>query len=366
LIFFFYVVSLPVFGNTADDPFILVIDPGHGGVDPGALGKNSKEKTVNFAVAMLVGEYIENEHPDVKIVYTRKTDVKIELRDRTSIANNAKANLFISIHSNASENHSRKGSEVYILGLHRTEDNLRVAKRENDVILLEKDYKQKYQGFDPKSSESNIIYELMQNNHLKQSYHLASLIQKELVGTAKRKNNEVRQAGFWVLVGASMPAVLVELDYISNPESEQFISSKAGQEKLARAIANAFSEYKKSYDDTKKKTTSSSQKTETEVADSSSKVSSSSPISSQTPTSAQQKQLVYKVQIFAILDKLPANSRQFKGYKTDYYVENNLYKYTYGESSDWDEISRIRKSLLKDFKDAFIVKFVNGVKTPIK
>lgn len=354
-------VVLSAFANNPVQDFILVIDAGHGGKDPGAIGKKSKEKDINLAVSMLASNYIAKEHPDVKIVYTRNKDTKIELKNRTNIANKSNANLFISIHSNASNNHSISGTEVYILGLHRSKENLSVAQRENSVILLEDNYEEKYRGYDPELPEFHIIYELMQEKYMQQSLHFATMVQKELVQTAKRKNNGVKQAGFWVLVGASMPAILIELDYISNSESEKFLASKTGQEKMARAIANAFGEYKKEWDVKKKRNTTSSEiKKPKESKDKSNEKKVDDNVT-ETNTG-----IVYKVQILASKNKLPENSRRLKGYNASFYLENNLYKYTYGESSNWNEIIQIRKSLLKDFKDAFIIKFENGVKKPVK
>jgi N-acetylmuramoyl-L-alanine amidase len=357
LFLFLFIGILPVWGDGAADPFVLVIDPGHGGSDPGAQGEQANEKDINLAVAKLAGYYISREHPDVKIIYTRRKDVKIGLKQRTDMANRSKANLFISIHSNSNEKNSFSGAEVYILGLHRTEANLKVAQRENNVILLEDDYKQTYEGFDPQSAESYIIFELMQNHYQKQSLQLATLIQKELTTTAQRKDNGVRQAGFWVLVGASMPSVLVELDYISNKTTEKFLSDPDGQAKLARSISNAFSEYKKDYDTKRKQVT--------KVASSGEEIQANTQKTVSVAT-APAKEIIYKVQILTASTKLPAGSRFFKGHKTDFYIENNTYKYTCGESSDYNEIVRMRQSLLKDFKDAFIVKFENGIKTPNK
>jgi N-acetylmuramoyl-L-alanine amidase len=349
LLLSFISIALPVYADNTTKDFVLVIDAGHGGNDPGAVGKKSKEKNINLAVSMLASNYILKEHPEVKIVYTRNNDIKVELKNRTNIANKANANLFISIHSNASSKRTIFGAEVYILDLHRTNENLAVAQRENSAILLEDNYREEYQGYDPKLPEFRVIYELMQEKYMQQSLHFATMVQKELTQTAKRKNNGVKQAGFWVLVGAGMPAILVELDYISNSESEKFLMSKTGQEKLARAIANAFSEYKKEWDAKKNRTTENVDKKN---------VNTVSP--------ATNKKIVYKVQILASAKKLPKDSPLFKGHKIDYYIENKLYKYTCGESSEWDEIARIRKSLLKDFKDAFIIKYENGVKKLIK
>ena len=359
LLSFFFLLSTitPVFADDSEATFVLVIDPGHGGKDPGAVGRTAKEKDINLAVSTLAGNYIANEHQDVKIIYTRKKDTFVELKDRTNIANKANANLFISVHANASKTKSTSGAEVFILGNHRTKDNLEVAKRENSVILQEADYEQKYEGFDPNSAESYIIFELMQNNYIEQSLNFASMVQKELVKTAKRKDRGVKQAGFWVLVGAAMPRILIELDFISNTEAEKYISSKNGQEKMARAIADAFSKYKSEYDH-RNGSVASEDATKKETINEIEQEEKIEEIVNNT--------LIYKVQILASPKKLPANSPELKKYKTDFYFENNLYKYTYGESSDWNEISKIRKSLSKDFKDAFIVTFRNGVKVPNK
>jgi N-acetylmuramoyl-L-alanine amidase len=346
LSFALFAATLSAWASPSGDSFVLVLDAGHGGHDPGAAGKHAREKDVNLSVTKLTGEYIAQEHPDVKIIYTRKNDVFIGLNKRAQIANKAKANLFISIHSNSVKSASTYGAAVYILGLHRTQDNLEVAKRENSVILLEDNYKETYQNFDPNSSESYIIFELMQNRYLKQSWQLAEIIQKKLVSTAKRKDMGVRQAGFCVLRETSMPSILIELEFISNSEGEKFLSSRQGQEKLARAIADGFSAYKKEHDANKKQVEADRNKPKP---------------TKETPKAPSQG-LVYKVQIMSFDKKMPVNAGCFKGYAVDYYVENNTYKYTYGESSDWNEINRIRKSLQKDFKDAFVVKFQDGVR----
>jgi len=351
----------PVFADDSEATFVLVIDPGHGGKDPGAVGKTAKEKDINLAVSTLAGNYIANEHKDVKVVYTRKKDVFIELKERTKIANKANANLFISVHANASKTKTTSGAEVFILGNDKTKANLEVAKRENSVILQEDDYKEKYENFDPNSAESYIIFELIQNKHIEQSLNFASMVQKELVKTAKRKDRGVKQAGFWVLVGAAMPCILVELDFISNIEAEKYISGKNGQEKMARAIANAFTKYKSEYD--RKNGGATSQNTTRKEEDNDETVKEEK---IQNEIASVDNTLIYKVQILASSKKLSANASELKKYQADFYFENNMYKYTYGESSDWNEISKIRKSLLKDFKDAFIVTFKNGVKVPNK
>ncbi len=226
-------------------PFTLVIDAGHGGKDPGAIGKVSKEKDINLKVALALGKLVEENMKDVKVVYTRKTDVFVELDQRAHIANQNKADLFISIHTNASAgNKTVKGTETYTLGMHRAASNLEVAKRENSAIMLEKNYEERYEGFDPKSSESYIIFELMQDEYMKQSVSLAGMIQKEFANTAKRNNRGVYQAGFLVLRATSMPSCLVEVGYISTPEEETYLNSSTGISNLSQSIYNAVKSYK--------------------------------------------------------------------------------------------------------------------------
>ena len=228
--------------------FTLVIDAGHGGKDPGTRGVTALEKDINLKVALAFGKYVENNCSDVKVVYTRKTDVFIELSERAAIANRNKADLFISIHSNAlPDGKISRGFETYTLGMHRASDNLEVAKRENSVILVEDNYKQKYAGFDPKSSESYIMFELMQDNNMSNSVELAKMIQTEACSLSGRQNKGVHQAGFLVLRATSMPACLIELGFLTTPDEEEFLNSANGQDLLAHGIFNAFVKYKKKY-----------------------------------------------------------------------------------------------------------------------
>lgn len=227
-------------------PYTLVIDAGHGGKDPGAMGNGAKEKNINLAVALALGKLVEDNCKDVKVVYTRKTDVFVELNERANIANKAKADLFISVHTNATAGKvGPQGTETYTLGMHRAADNLAVAKRENSVITLENDYEEKYEGFDPKSSESYIIFELMQDKNMESSVKFADLIQKQFRNTAKRIDKGVHQAGFLVLRATSMPSVLVELGYINNASEAAYLTTTAGVNAMAKSIYNAFLAYKK-------------------------------------------------------------------------------------------------------------------------
>ena len=242
--------------------FTLVIDAGHGGKDPGTRGVKALEKDVNLKVALAFGKYVERNCPDVKVIYTRKTDVFIELSERAAIANRNKADLFISIHSNAlPDGKISRGFETYTLGMHRASDNLDVAKRENSVILVEDNYKQRYAGFDPKSSESYIMFELMQDNNMSNSVELAKMIQHEACSLSGRQNKGVHQAGFLVLRETSMPGCLIELGFLTTPDEESFLDSSNGQDLLAHGIFNAFLKYKKKYG-ARNSATSSSVKTE--------------------------------------------------------------------------------------------------------
>ncbi|MBP5388415.1 MAG: N-acetylmuramoyl-L-alanine amidase [Prevotella sp.] len=242
------ILAAAVISMAADRKFTLVIDAGHGGKDSGAKGKISYEKDINLKVALAFGQYVERNCSDVKVIYTRKTDVFIQLEERANIANRNKADLFISVHTNALEGgRISRGLETYTLGMHRAADNLNVAKRENSVILLEKNYKQTYAGFDPKSAESYIMFELMQDKYMANSVEMAKLIQSEVCATSGRVNKGVHQAGFLVIRETSMPSCLIELGFITTPDEEEYLNTQEGQDKMARGIYNAFVKYKKKY-----------------------------------------------------------------------------------------------------------------------
>ena len=241
-------MALLAMQGLAAGKFVLVIDAGHGGKDPGAIGKTSQEKDLNLKVALAFGSYVEKNCPDVKVIYTRKTDVFVELKERANIANKNKADLFISIHTNALDGGKiSRGFETYTLGMHRAADNLNVAKRENSVIFIEKNYKQTYAGFDPNSAESYIMFEILQDKNMANSVELAKLIQSEVCSSSARVNKGVHQAGFLVLRETSMPSCLIEMGFITTPDEETYLNSKEGQDKIAKGIYNAFVKYKKKY-----------------------------------------------------------------------------------------------------------------------
>lgn len=360
----------------AAQDFTVVIDAGHGGHDAGAVGSISKEKNINLNIALKLGKLIEKQLKDTKVIYTRKTDVFIPLNRRAEIANDAKANLFISIHTNSVANKAKspQGVETYSLGLARSEDNLEVAKRENSVILMEEDYKTRYAGFNPNSSESYIIFEFMQDKYMEQSVHMASLVQEQMKGYCKRVNKGVKQAGFLVLRETSMPSVLIEVGFISNKQEERYLNTSEGTDNLAQGIFRAFKQYKKEYDLRTKKAklsspSSQSRKVQASAAQPEQNIRKSSPDSQtgtaetttgnkKTTRNTSDDEIRFKIQILATSSLLKSNDKRLKGLSpVDYYEEQGLYKYTYGSSSDYNEIYRLRKTILDRFSSAFIIAF---------
>ena len=361
--------------------FTLVIDAGHGGHDAGALGTFSKEKNINLNVALAFGRLVENNCPQVKVIYTRKTDVFIPLHQRADIANRNKADLFISIHTNALPKGARAtGLETYTLGMHRASDNFDVAKRENSVILIEKDYKQHYEGFDPSSSESYIMFEFLQDKNMAQSVELARLVQKRTCAVAARPNKGVKQAGFLVLRETSMPSCLIELGFISTPSEEQFLNSDEGVASMGRGIYQAFCEYLAKYDksftvpfkpgeDVKQQMTEPEKETVKEEKKEEKKETKEEKNNVPQQAEAPEKNVapVFKVQILTSSVKLKSGSRQLKGQEdADFYKDGNLYKYTVGASTNYNEIYRLRKQLLDRFPEAFIIAFKDGQRMDVQ
>ncbi len=339
-------------------PFTVVIDPGHGGIDPGALGRKSKEKDINFNVSKLLGNMIKEEYPEVKVIYTRTTDVKIPLARRADIANKANANLFISIHSNASKNRSANGCQTFTLGAGSDAEAKAAAMYENEVILSEDNFEETYKGFNPHSSESYIIFELMRSHDMEMSVKLAQMVQKGMVKGSALFDRGVSSAGFLVLHRTVMPSILVELGFISNSKDEGVIASKAGQQKLAKGIFNGFSEYYTLYakdKEIKKESTPAPKK-------GSNKPKAQKRGKVQEKTVQQNNSPVFKIQFLTSDKKLASNDKRLKGLKADYYKENGIYKYTYGESEDYEAILKMKKQIAGKFKDAFIIAFLNGRK----
>ena len=358
--------------------FVVVIDAGHGGHDPGAIGKISKEKNINLGVALLLGNLIKEKCPDTKVVYTRSRDVFIPLARRAEIANDVKADLFISIHTNSvGGNRNVQGASTWTLGLAKSDANLEVAKRENAVILYEDDYKTRYAGFNPNSAESYIIFEFMQDKYMSQSVHLASLVQKEFKQHGRRIDRGVHQAGFLVLKASAMPSILVELGFISSPQEERYLNSDSGRKTLANSIFRAFLTYKRVQEMrlNRQATTTippseadsfvdTPVDTPTVASDEEVEAPKSKPVAkAKTTTSSDKQAPVFKIQILTSTKSLSLHDKQFKGLKgIEYYKENGLYKYTYGASTDYNEILRLKRSISSKIKDAFIIAFKNGKK----
>ena len=341
----------------ANKGFTLVIDAGHGGHDAGALGTFSKEKNINLNVALAFGRLVESNCPGVKVIYTRKTDVFIPLHQRADIANRNKADLFISIHTNALPKGAKAtGLETYTLGMHRASDNFDVAKRENSVILIEKDYKQHYEGFDPSSSESYIMFEFLQDKNMAQSVELAKMVQKRTCAAAARPNKGVKQAGFLVLRETSMPSCLIELGFISTPSEEQFLNSDEGIANMGSGIYQAFCDYLAKYD---KSFTVPFKPEVAEMKEEKKEQPQPEEVKDEAP--------VFKVQILTSNVKLKSDSRQLKGRDdADFYMDGNIYKYTVGASTNYNEIYRLRKQLLAQFPEAFIIAFKGGQRMDVQ
>ena len=385
----------------ANKRFTLVIDPGHGGHDAGALGAISKEKNINLAVALRFGKYVEQNLPEVRVIYTRKTDVFIPLNERANIANRANADLFISVHTNAlPAGKVARGFETYTLGMHRAKDNLDVAMRENSVISMEKDYQQRYQGFDPRSSESYIIFEFIQGKNMERSVELARMIQRGVCDGANRPDKGVHQAGFLVLRETSMPGCLIELGFITTPDEERLLNNDSRVDDIARGIYEAFAKYKNKYDRSVSVPYRAKDSEEVNIpkivpdqepAPKTRVVTRGKQLKREEATPEQQKREVkkqepkkdvkkqetkkvekkaeiadapvFKLQIFVGSRNLRKGDAHFKG-ETDYdsFQEGNLVKYTLGASTNYNEIYRLRKEKLDKFPEAFIIAFKNGQK----
>lgn len=357
----------------ADKKFTLVIDAGHGGKDGGACANRAKEKDINLSVALAFGKYVEQNCPDVKVLYTRKTDVFVPLHGRADFANKNKADVFISIHTNSVERGtSIRGMETYTMGMRRSDEKRSAAMRENEVILIESDYKQHYAGFDPKSPESYIIFDIVNETNMAESVELAQLIQKNVCSTAGRPNKGVKQDAFLVLRETSMPACLIELGYITTPSEATYLTNKTNVDAMARGIYQAFVAYKNKRTQTASPTqpvqpaqqerpTQPAQQEQPAVEERPAEAPAQQPEVQQPATADAGSAPVFKVQILASDRQLRANDRQLKGLSgVDSYKEGNLWKYTVGASTNYQEIYQLRKDVLSKFPQAFIIAFKNG------
>ena len=397
-----------VVAMAAKKNFTLVIDAGHGGRDAGAIGQAKvKEKDLTLRYALAFGRMVEQNCPDVKVIYTRKTDTFVELYRRAEIANKNKADLFISIHINSLPRGKRAyGFQTYTLGKSKRTgkktgvlENLEVAKRENAVILLEKDYKQTYQGYDPNSPESNIMFEFIQDKNMENSVELAKYMQKYVCQATGRQDMGAQQDNLAVLRLSSMPGCLVECGFISTRDEESFMNSKSAAEKYARGLFNAFKAYRQhhggsqviAYQQESKPEEQPEEKPEVmpdmnlevvpvpvaEVREEPEAPETkpetmpepepvAKPVSNMKPTAPAVSAPVFKVQILTSSDKLSPRDARFKGQKnTSYYKDGKVYKYTVGESTDYNAVLRLRREVAASFPQAFVIAFRDGVRMDI-
>lgn len=337
-----FVVISVIFYNTVfsqdknNNVDVIVIDAGHGGKDPGALGKLSKEKDLALAIALKTGDYIKENLPDVSVIYTRKTDKFIELHKRSDVANENNADLFISIHVNASRASHVTGTSTFVMGLNKVDKQLEVVKRENSVILIEEDYKTKYDGFDPNSPESEIIFSLYQNAYLEQSIKVAESIQFQFRERAKREDRDVRQAGLVVLWNCSMPSILIETGFITNPEEEKYLISEEGQSIIASAIYRAVKSYKNTVENNGNEL----------------KVNNN---------------IIFKIQIAYSVKKIDTSPENFEGIKNVERIEDgHYYRYFTGEAKTYEEIAELQKEVRKKIPEAYVIALNNGKLITVK
>jgi N-acetylmuramoyl-L-alanine amidase len=356
LLFCLQLYPVSAFYADNEKKWVIVIDAGHGGKDPGAIGKISYERDIVLAVALKTGEMIKKNIKNVKVIYTRDNDSFVELGERADIANRNKADLFISIHANGNPSSNARGTETYIMGLSKDEANLQVAMKENEVILLEKDYTTKYEGFDPKSPESYIIFTLMQNVFREQSTYLASLIQTQYKERVNRADRGVQEAGFYVLFMTTMPSVLTEIGFITNPTEEKYINSTEGQEYISSAIFRACRDYIN--DVNSKSGLSMAEDTVPQQAD---KAAPTEPVKELTDV------IEFKVQVASSATKKEINPKNFRGL-TDIseIAAPDRYRYTSGSFKNYTDAADHRKKLETIYPDAFVVAVKDNKMVPLQ
>jgi N-acetylmuramoyl-L-alanine amidase len=351
--------------------FKVVLDAGHGGKDYGAVYHGNIEKNIALKTVLKVGEILEKD-AQIEVVYTRKSDVFIELQQRANIANKSKGSIFVSMHCNANQNQSASGNETYVMGITRNTSNLEVAKMENEVVTLEADYKIKYDGFDPNSPESVISISILQEEHLDQSIELAGRVQQFFTKKANNKNRGVKQAGFLVLRQITMPRVLIEMGFVSNKEEGAFLNSEQGQEKLAEAIAGSILDYKNEFFNPSKEPEVIEKEIVKIIPIEEKNIEKEQPKQVENEPSKQtekaiDKGIVYKVQISASSKKLVTIPSNFKGLK-NISVEKSgkLYKYFYSSEKSYEESKkRIEEAKQKGYTSAFIVAYKDGIKISV-
>jgi N-acetylmuramoyl-L-alanine amidase len=347
-ILFFLFIIIPTLSSSAnginnEKNRVIVIDPGHGGRDPGALGSMSREKDITLAIALKTGEYIQQNIKNVTVIYTRKDDSYVDLYDRPKIANKANADLFISIHANWADSKKVVGAETYVMGHAKDQANLEVAMKENSVMLLEDDYSTKYEGFDPKSSESYIMFSLTQKVFQEQSTDLATKIQQQFRERVNRNDRDVKQAGFWVLYHTKMPSVLVETGFITSPEEEKYLNSKEGQDYLASSIFRACKDYFNEIDSKSSiasgRNDNSDQKTDTMAN-----------------VRLRSSDIYFMVQVTTSISRTEIKPENFSGLKDISEIQaNDRFKYAAGSFEDYSEAVSYRKKIEAVYPDAFVI-----------
>ncbi len=342
----------------AQNPFTIVLDAGHGGKDPGAVNGKNYEKTINLEVVLCAGKILEK-NPNFKVVYTRSTDVFIELSERSAIAAKAKADLFVSVHTNSAASTAAIGTETYVMGVHKSDDNLNVAMRENGVISLEDNFSQKYEGYDPNSSESHIMFSLMQYGYTQESLNVAFKVQ-ESFSKLGRKDKGVKQAGFLVLWRNSMPSILTELGFITNPSEMNYLISKKGQSELGAALAQSITEYwQQNVKSSVKFDSNTSSKTTPESLPKTQPQTAPRSLESLENEYRESTGVYYAIQVKSSKKAVEINSMNFGPLVMQIQERKvkNLYKYTLGDMIFYKEALHLQKKIRRYFSDAFIVAF---------
>lgn len=384
LFFFFLFFSIAAISQN-NSKFTIVLDAGHGGKDFGTIHHGFVEKKIALNVTLKVGKLLEK-YPDINIVYTRKTDVFIELKERANISNKADADLFVSIHCNGVKSHEPFGTETFVMGLTRNATNLEVAKKENSVITLETDYKLKYAGFDPNNPQSLVGLKILQEENLEQSITLASKIQDNFTNNLNRKNRGVKQAPIWVLDATVMPGILVELGFLSNKAEGEYVNSENGQDELAKAIADGIVKYKKEFygvytstgsveksvpevkEQPKKNNPTVVQVEKSKTIDTTKNTSNPKPSIDKTETVSSNGGVVFKIQIASGGTKIETIPSNFKGLDPiSMTADNGMYKYYYGIFSNYDLAKQqLQEAKSKGYNSAFIVAYIDGKKVTVQ
>lgn len=384
--FFFFVylfiifLVLPVNAQKDGKTFKVVIDAGHGGKDPGCLGAYTKEKDIALDIALKTGKLISDNCPNVKVIYTRSTDVFVELYRRAKIANDQHADLFISFHCNASENKSAHGIDTWVMGLHKSEANLAVARAENSAMMKEKDYEKNYGGFNPNSPESAVMFSLYSSAYLQNSILLADKVQKNLINATKLHDRGVNQAGYWVLWAVSMPSILIEMGFLTNPNEEKFLNDEQNRKTISNAIYQGFVSYYTQMTGNKISPTEPepAQKEQNENSNKSNVNSNNHPSDSQSDNKTKEVESIslntpvnpdavrFVVQFMALPDKVSLNDKRFRDIpEVNCYFEGGLWKYTAGNESNLSSAKTILKEIKSKYPDAFIIAFKGETKIPV-